>query len=342
VRLALRALQGTQARTQFSQVEEPLPVEKWPETANFKYNDKLRTWDFNVWMEPEEDLLPIALQMFQDFDLLTKFNIPLERLQQFLLEVKKGYRKDNPYHNFRHAVDVAHWVYLILATTSASSRLSYLSILCLLVAGLCHDLEHPGLNNAFQMLTLSRLAVLYNDRSVLENYHSCATFVLLQKEQCNIFVNLNPADFKEARAMIIGCILATDLAVHHEILTKFNNVIPIYSRDIREHRQLLCEIIIKCADISNPVRPFSIAKYWAEMVQEEFFRQGDIEKERGLAVTAFMDRAHQELPKMQINFLDFLVTPLFTSFARLIPEGEEYCKNLVLNRQKWSQLLPTS
>jgi hypothetical protein len=46
-----------------------------------------------------------------------------------------------------------------------------------------------------------------------------------------------------------------------------------FTRDNREHRALLLEIILKCADISNPTRPPPIAAYWSQMVQEEFFAQ---------------------------------------------------------------------
>lgn len=46
-----------------------------------------------------------------------------------------------------------------------------------------------------------------------------------------------------------------------------------FTRENREHRALLLEIILKCADISNPTRPPRIAAYWSQMVQEEFFAQ---------------------------------------------------------------------
>ncbi len=39
----------------------------------------------------------------------------------------------------------------------------------MLIASVCHDLDHPGVNNKFLVATNSELALLYNDRSVLEN-----------------------------------------------------------------------------------------------------------------------------------------------------------------------------
>lgn len=53
-----------------------------------------------------------------------------------------------------------------------------------------------------------------------------------------------------------------------------------FKREDDDHRGILVTAIMKCADVSNPTRTFPVAKYWARMVQEEFFMQGDKEKER--------------------------------------------------------------
>ena len=50
---------------------------------------------------------------------------------------------------------------------------------------------------------------------------------------------------------------------------------------------------------------------WSLRVLEEFFNQGDREKDEGLPVTPLCDRATTSLPASQINFLEFIVTPLF-------------------------------
>lgn len=73
--------------------------------------------------------------------------------------------------------------------------------------------------------------------------------------------------------MIITSILATDLAHHMEITAQWNSIIGKFTKDDKSYRSLLLQIILKAADISNPGKPFEIAKYWANMVQEEFFAQ---------------------------------------------------------------------
>jgi cAMP-specific phosphodiesterase 4 len=47
-----------------------------------------------------------------------------------------------------------------------------------IIASAVHDVDHPGNNNPFEVATQSRLAILYNDKSVLENHHIATTFMI--------------------------------------------------------------------------------------------------------------------------------------------------------------------
>lgn len=64
---------------------------------------------------------------------------------------------------------------------------------------------------------------MYNDRSVLENYHAASAWgLLLQDERYNFLCGLDKAEFKRFRFLVIEAILATDLKRHFEILALFN------------------------------------------------------------------------------------------------------------------------
>lgn len=63
-------------------------------------------------------------EMFKDFDLLNRFKIDEQKLRNFLIEIRNGYSKKNPYHNFRHAFDVTHCCYLTLTTGGAGTSLN--------------------------------------------------------------------------------------------------------------------------------------------------------------------------------------------------------------------------
>jgi hypothetical protein len=109
--------------------------------------------------------------------------------------------------------------YLILKKGQASKLLTNLDILSSLVAALCHDLDHPGNNNGFEVALRSELALTHSDQAVLERHHLSMCLRLLHVEDCNIFESLSGEQRLEARALITAAVMATDMAGHgHHVL----------------------------------------------------------------------------------------------------------------------------
>lgn len=86
-----------------------------------------------------------------------------------------------------------------------------------------HDFDHPGRTNAFLVSTFAPQALLYNDRSVLENYHAATAWTLFFSDtEFNWLRCLDRAEFKRFRFLVVELILATDLKRHFDILAEFN------------------------------------------------------------------------------------------------------------------------
>ena len=195
------------------QVDKPLTL--YPEALR----QKTRGFAFNALdMEPPE-MLAHWFIMFQEFDLLAKFNIPPANLREFFLTVHNAYRA-NTYHNFNHAMDVAQFAFALFANSDRLvARLSPLDVLCCLILGLAHDMDHPGVNNAFLVKTQDPVAMLYNDQSVLENAHAASLFLMFHnKPTCNVLANVEGDQFSLARKVILKGILATDMARHFSLV----------------------------------------------------------------------------------------------------------------------------
>ena len=62
-----------------------------------------------------------------------------------------------------------------------------------------------------------------------------------------------------------------------------------------------------CADLSNPTKPQPIYNRWVERVMEEFFRQGDQEKTRGIDVSAMCDRQTATVEKSQVIIVKWII-----------------------------------
>lgn len=50
---------------------------------------------------------------------------------------------------------------------------------------------------------------------------------------------------------------------------------------------------------------------WTILLFEEFFNQGDVEKEAGLPVSFLCDRETTQIPQSQPGFVNFILAPLF-------------------------------
>ncbi|OWK06711.1 hypothetical protein Celaphus_00012067 [Cervus elaphus hippelaphus] len=75
--------------------------------------------------------------------------------------------------------------------------LTELEIFAIIFSAAIHDYEHTGTTNNFHIQTRSDPAILYNDRSVLENHHLSAAYRLLQEdEEMNILINLSKDDWR--------------------------------------------------------------------------------------------------------------------------------------------------
>uniref|UniRef100_A0A3Q3D8M7 PDEase domain-containing protein n=1 Tax=Hippocampus comes TaxID=109280 RepID=A0A3Q3D8M7_HIPCM len=205
-------------------------------------------------------------------------------------------------------------MYGLIWLTDLRNKLDPMDLLIMLTSALCHDLDHPGYSNVYQINAQTELALRYNDISPLENHHCAVAFSIL--EDSNILKHVTTEQYKHIRAGMIKCILATDMARHNEILNKFKSIQPVFDFRNRDHTEV---IMVKVSDISNEARPMAVAEPWLDCLLQEFFNQGDTEKLKGLPVTPFMDRDKVSKPSSQTSFIRFLLLPLFTELTKLFP-----------------------
>uniref|UniRef100_A0A671MHD3 High affinity cGMP-specific 3',5'-cyclic phosphodiesterase 9A n=1 Tax=Sinocyclocheilus anshuiensis TaxID=1608454 RepID=A0A671MHD3_9TELE len=225
-------------------------------------------------------------------------------------------------------------MYGLIWLTDLRSEMDSIDLLIMLTSAVCHDLDHTGYNNAYQINARTELALRYNDISPLENHHCAVAFEILEKTESNIFRNLSTEQFKRIREGIIKCILATDMTRHTEILNKFKAILPVFDFSDKDHRDVLMMIMIKVSDISNEARPMDVAEPWLDCLLQEFFNQSDMEKLEGLPVTPFMDRDKVTKPSSQTGFIRFVLFPLFTELANLFPCLEASKETFCLQKLK--------
>ncbi|XP_016837636.1 calcium/calmodulin-dependent 3',5'-cyclic nucleotide phosphodiesterase 1 isoform X3 [Nasonia vitripennis] len=250
----------------------------------------------------------LGYDLLNRYGMIHKFKVPPAVLESFLVRVEEGYcRHRNPYHNNLHAADVAQTMHYILCRTGLMNWLTDLEIFATLVAALIHDYEHTGTTNNFHVMSGSETALLYNDRAVLENHHISASFRILREDDCNILQNLSKEEFREFRTLVIDMVLATDMSFHFQQLKNMKNLLSLAEPSVDKSKAV--SLVLHCCDISHPAKRWDLHHRWTMQLLEEFFRQGDKEKDLGLPFSPLCDRNNTLVAESQIGFIEFIVEP---------------------------------
>ncbi|XP_038235131.1 calcium/calmodulin-dependent 3',5'-cyclic nucleotide phosphodiesterase 1B isoform X2 [Dermochelys coriacea] len=274
----------------------------------------LDLWCFDVFalnrVTEDHALRTIVFELLTRHNLNSRFKIPTVFLMTLLDALEAGYGKyKNPYHNQIHAADVTQTVHCFLLRTGMVHCLTEIEVLAIIFAAAIHDYEHTGTTNSFHIQTKSDCAILYNDRSVLENHHISAVFRMMQEDEMNIFINLAKDEFVELRSLVIEMVLATDMSCHFQQVKSMKTSLQQLER-IDKSKAL--SLLLHAADISHPTKQWSVHSRWTKALMEEFFRQGDKEAELGLPFSPLCDRKSTLVAQSQIGFIDFIVEPTFS------------------------------
>eukprot|EP00357_Protocruzia_adherens_P016754 CAMPEP_0115002696 /NCGR_PEP_ID=MMETSP0216-20121206/18162_1 /TAXON_ID=223996 /ORGANISM="Protocruzia adherens, Strain Boccale" /LENGTH=713 /DNA_ID=CAMNT_0002368345 /DNA_START=144 /DNA_END=2285 /DNA_ORIENTATION=- len=315
-----------------------------------KYLEKFATSpEFDVLkfaeMTKGQSLTVLSGYIFSRDDLLAALGIDQTTLALFMKTVQDGYQA-NPYHNSTHATDVLQTVYSVLRGNKVDElcHTSDLDNTSLVVSAAIHDLDHNGKNNLFHVNMRTPLAIRYNDKSVLENHHIAKAFEYMADTAMNIFENLTVPEFSAMRETIIKMVLSTDMKKHFKYLAKFRARCEADDYDPQgKDKSSALSFILHCADISNPTKPWHLCFEWSQRVLLEFFLQGDIERDNGLPISQLCDRSTVVIPKSQVGFIDFIITPTFEALKLMVPDiSETLLKNLKANREKWNDIAQDS
>ena len=251
--------------------------------------------------------------VFGRLDLFSKLRLDERVVVELAHALDSGYtaRETATYHNNLHGADTVQAMCFFITNFLAGSLVDTEMFAAILAAAM-HDLDHPAVSNSFHVETSTEHAMLYNDQSVNENHHLTSGFRILGEHP--IISHLCKADRKGIRAMVIRLVLATDLASHFDYISSMT--IKLDSAEgaaiprscspsgpaamlADDEGMVLMALAIKMSDVANGARATSLYSKWSSMVFNEFYRQGDMEKEAGQPVSAFMDREEKDKERQQ-------------------------------------------
>ena len=313
-----------------------------------------------------KNVLPIMGRVMLDsFGLINDKIMPTEKLESFLISIENQYLISTLYHNSLHGADITQTICIFFNYSNAEelAHTVALDLLSIIIAGLGHDLGHPGLTNNFQINALTDMAITYNDSSCLENFHLAKLFKTLRKDETNIFSKLTVQDFKKIRKKMISEILATDMAIHGKIISnirakipenllqennndnsnknkKFELITDINNEETTyEEKQALLDYFIHAADLGHNTKKFNISLKWVELLSNEFWLQGDKEKNLNLNISFLCDRDNTDVPKGQVGFIGGFIIPTFQYLVVMFPSLNFTIENSKNNINEWQKLV---
>uniref|UniRef100_A0AAQ4S7J4 Phosphodiesterase n=1 Tax=Gasterosteus aculeatus aculeatus TaxID=481459 RepID=A0AAQ4S7J4_GASAC len=320
---------------------EVLPDSKKCELFEFHFYDFHHT---------ELELVKCGIKMYYELKVVDKFHIPRETLVRFIYSLSKGYRRIT-YHNWRHGFNVGQTMFTLLMTGDLKRYFTDLECMAMVTAGLCHDIDHRGTNNLYQMKSGNPLAKLHGS-SILERHHLEFGKTLLRDEALNIYQNLNRRQHDTVIHLMDIAIIATDLALYFKKRTMFQKIVDQsktyenwnewtkYMMLETTRKEIVMAMMMTACDLSAIAKPWEIQSKVALSVAAEFWEQGDLERTVLEQVPIpMMDRTKaDELPKMQCGFIDFVCAFVYKEFSRFHVEITPMLDRLMNNRKEWNAL----
>uniref|UniRef100_A0AC11BH59 Phosphodiesterase 6A n=1 Tax=Ovis aries TaxID=9940 RepID=A0AC11BH59_SHEEP len=298
----------------------------------------------------ELELVKCGIQMYYELKVVDKFHIPQEALVRFMYSLSKGYRRIT-YHNWRHGFNVGQTMFSLLVTGKLKRYFTDLEALAMVTAAFCHDIDHRGTNNLYQMKSQNPLAKLHGS-SILERHHLEFGKTLLRDESLNIFQNLNRRQHEHAIHMMDIAIIATDLALYFKKRTMFQKIVDQsktyetqqewtqYMMLDQTRKEIVMAMMMTACDLSAITKPWEVQSKVALLVAAEFWEQGDLERTvLQQNPIPMMDRNKaDELPKLQVGFIDFVCTFVYKEFSRFHEEITPMLDGITNNRKEWKAL----
>uniref|UniRef100_A0A1B6GPX3 Phosphodiesterase n=1 Tax=Cuerna arida TaxID=1464854 RepID=A0A1B6GPX3_9HEMI len=295
---------------------------------------------FTFGWSPRPENLPkvaeLTMCLFQEVfgnKFMKSYNVP-----KFILTVQKCYRP-NPYHNFLHAFYATHTMANILIRNQ--SFFSEIERRALMVAALCHDVDHPGSSNIFIRMKKHHLSELYSS-SPLENHHFAVASLII--DQSNLFKNLKSDVYDVLLQEIYNNIIATDVTLYFQSMNELRQSVEkgTFTFQDPSSRRLVMNFIMLACSLSDQTKPLPLGKKIADRIHEELFRLGDVESLTGNELLPCMDRDEIDMiPEERIQFFSVVVLPCVQVVSNIFSAFVAIEENVKVLLEQWKELVLT-
>ena len=198
-------------------------------------------------------------------------------------------------------------------------------------------MEHHHFDQCVMILSSEGNNIFQGD-NFLNLFSSC----FVTNDLDTSLAGLSTEDYKKVMTVLEQAILATDLASYFEKREKFQTAADMGEIDwqAEDKKKLLSSMLMTAADVAAIAKPWELQHETAKQVADEFFDQGDMERmQLGINPMWMMDRDRKdELPQMQVEFIDRVCVPLYTLLSDSFPWIKPLLDGALANRSRWADL----
>ncbi|XP_041376659.1 cAMP and cAMP-inhibited cGMP 3',5'-cyclic phosphodiesterase 10A-like [Gigantopelta aegis] len=288
-------------------------------------------YDFKPYLYERQ--LP-QLFCFMVIDIFGTETFEVAKISRFVHTVMQNY-KPLAYHNWMHGFQVAHAIYCMIKTNG--DIFTTQEAMALLIAGVCHDIDHRAYGSVFSEDPDLTLADLYGT-SVMTEYSYDFTVTILQLEGHDIFSFLPPYEYRDMLLMISEAITASDLSHYYNNQTRILQMMKNRTFDINNDqcRRVLKALMMTAADLSSAAMQWDTQEDLVTRICDEFsmYKQ----TKRRYSLKAIDLNYEDKSPQEQVDFLLLICKPLYTTVVNILPGTKPLLEGTMSNLANWQKV----
>ncbi|KAK7035532.1 3',5'-cyclic-nucleotide phosphodiesterase [Paramarasmius palmivorus] len=340
-----------------------------PAETRTRLIQSLDSWNFEPHKLPDEEVLSCTMILFEALfrieGMMESVGVTLDQIYPLIHHLRRIYRWENTYHNFEHALDVLQASYTFLRYAGMVPSVKILledrplmwktkqpfdnkklmtclrpqDLFVIYIAAIGHDVAHPGFTNGFMKNAQAPLSVVFDNKSPLEQMHISLLLRVMRYHGLGPLLDgTTDGSGQRTRKLLSETVLATDMMVHADFMDNFRALLDSREDfDLCRIQVLMCQGIIKCSDISNPYRPYLVAKHWAEALMGEWTSQALLEECMHLPPTVQASDDPLAEAKGQIFFISKFAKPLLELLVEAVPELRPLLVQCQANLTSWNE-----
>ena len=189
---------------------------------------------------------------------------------------------------------------------ASRAHLTEIDCLAVLIGAVCHDYKHDGYTNLWHKNKNTDRFIQFGEEGTQEKFHFAESWKVLTEQDGNNFIKELPLDQQNRfKKRMQCCIYATDMGRHMDALNSMKEMLAslkvqsetddIISESyaemsVEDQQQKWCDLVVKFSDVSFQARDIAVSNMWLQLLFDEFFNQGDLERDDKLKISFLCDR----------------------------------------------------